>query len=53
MKNLIKQVNQNSLKRAFSSYVGKNLSESNHTFYAKDLIIQERQERLKKPGPDH
>ena len=45
MKNLSKLVNQNIFKRSFSSYIGKNMSENNQTFYAKDLIIDERVEK--------
>lgn len=53
MKNLSKLVNQNIFKRSFSSFIGKNISENNQTFYAKDLTIEERIDKQQKPGPDH
>ena len=40
MRNLGKLANQSIFKRAFSSYIGKNMSENNNTFYAKELIIE-------------
>ena len=40
MKNLSKLANINVFKRSFSGYIGKNMSEINNTFYAKDLIIE-------------
>jgi hypothetical protein len=40
MKKLSKLANQCINKRAFCSFIGKNMFENNNTFYAKDLIIE-------------